>query len=163
MELTTKNKIIIAVVYSASLVAVGRHLTPVKVKTEIKTVEIEKKTEKTDTEKKVAKKTKKVVEEKISPDGHIDRTTTITDDSTINDASKTASNEIKDKTEEKSKEVTQATDKVTISALAGVNVLSPSNGLNYGLSVTKPIFGPFVMGVFGFSNGLGGVSLGLSL
>lgn len=143
----TKTKFIIVVVALAVSFASGRFLTPVK--TVIKTVEVEKKTE--DTHKEKHKKTT-IIEH---PDGS--KETIITDD--VESDKKT-----KDETKNTSDtEITRSSSRLNISALAGGQIsFSQPMPLALGASVTKDILGPVSVGLWGLNNGMGGVSIGLS-
>lgn len=137
--------------------AFGRFSAPAKVKTETKIVEVEKKTEKTNTDKQTHKKTEIVTI--IKPDGTKETHTVITDNSDAK--SKQSETDNTSITEDKTKEVTYSQSKVTVSALAGFNIFSPSLP-DYGLSITKPVLGPITVGIFGFRSGMAGCSVGLT-
>ena len=153
--MTTRNKIIVFCVYSATLLATGAYLVPTKVK-------IEKKTDSkvTNTEKK--KKRKITIVENKKPDGEVNKTTTITDDSDSKDNSKSVDTAISDKQSDTSKEVTHEGSKVSISALAGINPFNGPQAPVFGASLTKPVLGPITVGAWGLNNGTIGGSLGLT-
>lgn len=52
--------------------------------------------------------------------------------------------------------------KVNVSLLAGVDSLSRLNNPTYGISFNKEFIGPITIGAFGMTNGLIGVSVGMS-
>lgn len=64
-------------------------------------------------------------------------------------------------TDEKKTEVVQARKTLNVSALAGVDVRDLTTPV-YGVSVTKEIAGPITIGAFGLTNGVVGISLGIS-
>jgi len=76
--MSTKNQIIILLVCTAAGLAIGRFTVPVKVITQVKTIEVEKKTEKTDTkiQKKVHRET--ITTQVKRPDGTVESTTKTT-------------------------------------------------------------------------------------
>jgi len=136
--------------------AAGRFSTPVKIKTEIKTVEVEKKSDEDKKNLDTHKET--VVTETSKPDGTKQVVTQTTED-------------VKERTDDTTKADTQtATDStklqerssqpVTLSALGGISL---GTGVpTFGGSVTKPILGPVTMGLWALSNGNAGVSVGLT-
>lgn len=162
MELNNKTKLGIIIGYSIILVASTYYFSPTKVKTETKTVEVIKtvEVEKKDTAK--DRKRKLVVIEKKGADGSSEKTTTITDDTSSDTKIDIAKDTTDSKATESSKTVERATDKVTISALAGVNPFHPTDGLTYGGHISKPLLGPVSGGLFGLSSGVFGASLGLT-
>ena len=160
--MTTKSKIIGVVVYTLVCVAGGYYLAPVKVKTEVKTVEVEKKdTNTVQNEKKDSHKTyTKVVI--VKPDGTKQTTTTVTDDKIATQKTDTTQTIDIAKSSDQTKEVTKSSSRLNLSALAGVNVSNPANGLLYGVHVSKDILGPISIGLFGLSNGNMGCSVGIT-
>jgi len=159
--MSPKYKIIISVVALAASYGAGRWGSPAKVVTQVKTVEVEKKQEqvKDDTHKDTHTVT--TTKEIDKPDGTKEKETKVTQD--VVDSSKyidTTQTKI-DESKVDTKEVTYDTAKVTVSALATTNILSPQ-GLDYGLSVSKPILGPLTVGVLGFESGRIGFSVGLT-
>lgn len=162
MELTKKNKVIIG---SAALLvsfAVGRFSTPEHIKIQKEIVTVEKEVTKTvaDDKKHTYKETTTVQSSK--PDGETQTTTKVVEDTKIDDSTAVASTDDKSSDSKESKEVTKGSSPVTISALAGVNVTSPTSGISYGISVYKPVLGPIGLGVFVFNTGLAGASVGIS-
>jgi hypothetical protein len=163
--MTTKYKVLVAAVSLVVAYAVGRYTAPVKIKTETKIVEVNKKTkkEKEDISKDRHKKT--TIEEVTMPDGTRKKTTTITDD-TEYDKKKTSNETEKSKrTEKETKEVIKESSKLHLSGLFGANV---SGGIQqqitpiYGIAVSKDVLGPISIGGFGLTNGVVGISLGLN-
>lgn len=129
---------VIVVVVSYSF---GRYMAPEKVRTEIQTVTVE-------VEKKVNKKQKVYIRE--NTDGS--KETVIVTDTTTDERSKGAQ-----RTD--SKEVVSSKDKLNVSILAGSSLsLQPI----VGASAHKNFIGPITLGVWGLSNGTGGLSVGLN-
>jgi hypothetical protein len=125
--------------------AAGRWSAPDHIVT--KTVTVEKKTEDD------VKHEKTTTVEVKQPNG-TDTTTTVTTDDTED-------KERDDTSISQTKETSKSSSKLTIAALAGVNVTSPGTMI-YGGSVSRGLIGPISIGVFGLSNGVGGASIGLS-
>jgi hypothetical protein len=155
--MTTKVKVIIAAAVILAAYATGRYSAPTKVVTKVQTVEVEKKTDQTDTHKNIHKTT--VTHTVKKPDGTTDTTTTTVVDN--RDTVKTNQTDQSTDTATSSKEVTHDSSKVTLSLLGGVNVTSPS-AVVYGGSISKPLLGPVAVSVFGFTNGMVGAGVGLS-
>lgn len=160
MNLNLRTKILIVVVYTATAVAVGRYTVPEKIKIETKVVTVEKQSEDKDINQKKNTKHTVVVNKDIKPDGEKIITSTSTDEVLADTNTDTKKEVIHDTDTEKSKEVTHPSDKVTVSALGGID-LSTMKPV-YGASVTKPILGPIAVGLFGLSNGACGASVGLT-
>lgn len=150
--MSTKTKVIIVVVAMAASFALGRYTVPEKKTEEKRTVVEKRKKKRKDTRKKV----EIIKKEVIKPDG------TKTVDTVINKTTDTTTKtEEKGRKEDTSKVVTIRGDsKATISILNGIDI----NSWNYvyGASLTKPVLGPFTLGVFGMSNGTAGASIGLT-
>ncbi len=158
-----------AVIAAAALVgafAFGRFTTPVKIKTETKIVTQTEVKQNTNTQVNVDqdKHVNTTTVEIKRPDGTvIIRTKTLSDTDTKKQENQNV------KTDTKTDQVvtqTQTIERgskspVTISALAGANPFSLTDGFSYGAIVTKPILGPIVLGVWGISKPVFGVSLGL--
>lgn len=160
--MSLKVKILICVVALATAFAIGRFTVPEKIKEVVKVVEVEKKVivkEKGTTQE---KKMKTVIVEVTRPDGTKEKTTTITEDTqTATETSSRSDTETKTDTT-KETEIVRGNSKVTVSALAGIKVTRPQDGMVFGASLTKPILGPVTLGAFGFTDGRAGVSIGLS-
>jgi len=152
--MNNKTKVIIAV--SAILVsfASGRFLTPTKVVTVVKTVEVEKKTSASD--KKTHKET--TIVESTKPDGTKETTTKIVE---VDDTKKHSTDDIT-KQSESTSTVTKGGSRLSVSALAGVSLSNFSGGPIYGASVSRELLGPISLGVWGLNNSTAGISLGLS-
>lgn len=142
--MTTRNKIILAVVLLAISFASGRFLTPEKTKIEVKTITVE-------------KVVTEVVHQKIyikeNPDGSKE-TTIVTD---TNTDSKTNS-----KSNDETKESTISKDRINISVLTGSNFPINLSAPIYGISANKNILGPITGGIFALSNKTAGISIGLN-
>lgn len=159
--MTIKTKIIIAVAYSVGLVALGAYLVPTKVVTKVQTVEVEKKTSKDDTKITQKKHRTATIITVKKPDGESTTTTTITDDTGIDKDTKSIDTVVDNKDTKSEKTVEKTGGNVTISALAGVNPFNPGNGIAYGGLIQRDLIGPINFGLFGMSNGMFGLSLGL--
>jgi len=162
MNLTTRNKVIIVVIYTAVVAATGAYLVPTKTKIETKIVEVEKKvdTKAEDAASKTHKVTTIVVVTK--PDGEKNSTTTISYDNSKDTKTNSKDVDTDVKQSDTLKEVTRGDSKVTISALGGVDFSRGAPIVVYGASVTKPILGPIACGVWGLTNGVVGASIGLT-
>ena len=136
------NKYILFVIVIVISYATGRYMSPEKIKTEVKTVEVEK------IVTKVEHKTVKIKENK---DGS--KETIIVTDSkadTINHS----------RTQDQTKEVT-VKDKLNVSLLAGNSL--PLSAPIFGASVQKNFIGPVTLGAWVLSNKTAGLSIGLNL
>lgn len=153
--MNTKTKAVLAAVALAVAFASGRYLTPTKVVTEIKTVEVEKKTSESDKNK--HKET--TIIEVAKPDGTKETTTKTVEDT---DSKKSTTDETA-KSSDQTKEVTREGSRLSISALAGTDVTNWAAGPIYGAHVSKDLLGPISIGVWGLTNKTGGISIGLSL
>lgn len=152
-----QTKIGIAAALLAAAFAFGRWSAPTKIKTETKIVEVEKKTEETKKDENKNKKT--TTHTKVSPDGTRETTTTTVEtDRKSTDRSRT---DDKSTTQVITKEVEKSKSYVTISALAGMSFKDLTTPF-YGGSLSKPVLGPITLGVWGLTNGTGGVSIGLT-
>lgn len=147
----TKYKIAIATTAVLSSFALGRYTTPVKIKIQEKIVEVKVKDEDKKTDQNKHKVT--VIVEK--PNG--DKTTTISEDSNLktDDKSKITDS----KTDTKTKEVVKQGSSLNISALAARD--NQSGTIVYGAQVQRDLIGPINLGLYGLTNGLVGVSLGV--
>ncbi len=137
--------------------AAGRYTAQARVVTETKIVEVEKKTD----DKKVDTNDhrKATIVETTSPDGTKTKTTTITDDR--NTKSDDRSTDDTKRTEDDKKSITKGSSPVTVSVLASMDISAPGLPV-YGLAVSRPILGPITLGIFGFQNKTGGLSIGLT-
>lgn len=146
----------------AATFAAGRWSAPEKIKTETKIVEVEKKVSVSDKDKKEKRHKKTEKKEVTKPDGTKEVITIITDDKTSEQSYKETQVSSNEKTTDEKKEVTKSSSRTHLSALAGIDVTKPSKGLTYGLHVSREILGPISIGIFGFTNGTAGCSIGLS-
>lgn len=121
---------------------VGKHYSPTKVETKVITVEVEK--------AKIVEK--KVIVEKVNPDGS--KTTVTTIDTNTEKQTTTASNNTVTKENKK--------QPLSVYAMGGLDVTNPSGGFIVGAHVSKQLLGPLSFGLFGLTNGTAGISLGLS-
>lgn len=138
----TRTKIIIASLALLTVFAIGRFSSPTKIKTEIKTVEVE---------KIVTVVEHKTITIREKPDGT--KETVIVSDTNTDSKSNS-------KGTDTTKEVTGSKDKLTISGLIGMNYTAIGAPI-YGLSVSKNLLGPIRVGLFGMTDKVAGISLGL--
>jgi hypothetical protein len=119
----------------------GRYTAPTKVETKTVAVEVEK----------VKTNQNVVIVEKINKDGSRVKIT--------QSSSQTYKNT---ETSVKNSKVVENKPSVNIHAMAGLDVLNPK-GVVVGVHANKQILGPISLGVFGFTNNVIGLSLGMSL
>jgi len=157
--LNTSNKSVVILVCIGLLVAFasGRWSAPDKIKTVVQTVTVEKKTDEKKTDTSDHKRYTTI--ETTKPDGTKTKTTTITDDRDIKSIDQSTDNT--STTQTKSKEVDKSSSKFTALFLAGLNITSPGIPI-YGVSVSRNLLGPIVVGVFGMTNKTAGLSIGLT-
>jgi hypothetical protein len=141
----TRTKIIIASLALLTVFAIGRFSSPTKIKTEVKTVEIEKVVT-------IVKHETITITEK--PDG-AKETVIVTDTNTDSKSNSKAT--------DTTKEVTGSKSTLNISILAGVKFPIDQTSVVYGASITKQIIGPFTATAWGLSNLSGGIGIGLNL
>jgi len=147
MTLDLKTKVIISILVLAAVFAAGRYSVS-SIDTKSKEVV------KTDTQKDTTQDTKKTTTIEKTPDGK--EITTIQEETVIN-----AHTSI-DKTDQSSTStVSNARKTLNVSGLASLDLSSRSVMPVYGASVSKEILGPVTLGVFGLTNGVIGVSIGL--
>ena len=158
----TKYKIMIGAGVVLVSVAVGRFTAPVKTKIEIKTVEVikEVKVETKDTKKKDDKTYTKT--ETIKPDGTKTSVTTIVDKDTTDTRIDTKTNATTTVSQDSTKETTSRGGRLNLSLLGGMTSITNSTPI-WGAHVSKEVLGPMTLGIFGFTNGSGGVSIGINL
>lgn len=161
MEIDLKYKVIIIVVALAGSYAAGRWASPTKVITEIKTVEVEKKTDQTIDTAQKHKHKKIIIVTSEKPGGQKDSTTTITDDTDSVSNSTTTQTDTADKTTDNKHEEDRPEPKTTIAAMAGIS--TRDGQIQYGASVYRPLLGPLGVGVFGLGNVTDGVSCGVQI
>lgn len=159
----TKTKVILGSVAVVVAFAFGRYSAPEKVKIETKTVEVEKKV--TDKQRNVQKKKHLVttITETEKPDGTKTKVTKITEEDDSNSNTNVSQTDTTNKSTDTTKEITYSSKKYSLSALAGTqfSFSSPITPI-YGGMFTRQILGPINAGVFGLSNKVGGISLGLT-
>jgi hypothetical protein len=136
-----KNWILIFVLVLSGY-AFGRYSAPEKIKTEVKTVEVEK------IVTKVQHQTITIHENK---DGSKD-TVIITNTNT--------GEQTKAKSKEEAKEIVFKENKINVSLLFGGTY--PFSSLNYGLSFQRNIIGPITAGTWILNNSTGGISVGIN-
>jgi|SRR5579859_3671679 len=163
-QLNTKQKAILSIIVIAIAFALGRYTVPVKIKTEIKTIYIEKTDTKVSTSTEKKKKKKVTIVEDDSPNGTKHKVTTITDDTDSDHKSDTSTVTAVQQTTDATKEVKKDSGHLNLSLLTGASVLGQpgiNSGIIYGGHITRDIFGPLNIGVWGLSNGTAGLSIGL--
>ena len=157
MEITTRTKIIVAVVGMAACFGLGYYLTPTKTVTKTEVKEVIRIVEKAHTDQK--NDTTIIEVETRYPDGTVKiERKTVDKNHIVVDVDKVTTNE-------KETVVVKTVERLgpdwTISGLASVNVAERRIGA-YGLHVQRKILGPIVAGAFGMSDGAVGVSVGLT-
>lgn len=151
-----KTKFIIAAIALVVAFAFGRYTTPTKTITEIKTVEVEKKSTENDLDKSRHKETKTT--ETVKPDGTKTTTTDIIDD--INVSKRTTTEEDKFKSVDDKKTVVKGGSVVSLSMLGGFSVNEKKEVL--GAAVSKEVLGPISVGGFYLNNNVFGGSVGIN-
>ncbi len=119
----------------------GRITSPEKIKTEVRTIEVEKTVNKTE---------RKVIKVKENADGSKD--TVIVVDSNVNEESR-------GKSTVESKEIVNG-KRTNVSLLVGGAY--PLSGPHYGVSIQRSILGPFTVGAWAITNRTAGLSVGLN-
>lgn len=151
--------------------AFGRWATPTKIEIKKEVVTVEKKVVDTEELKRIElernKKLRTIIVEITRPDGTKEKTTRHVESTTTNkttDSDKKTREETEKETRVTESKLIENKSSVTISALAGLDVLNLGIPLKpvYGGHVQKNVLGPIGLGVFGLSNGTCGMSLGLS-
>lgn len=169
-NLTLKQKVGGVVVYTLLCVSVGRYTVATSIKTEKTQAKTDTSVVTDDSKKKQDttkdKHEKTVIVEIDKPDGTRKKTTIITQDDSYqnkvtHDVVTTDDTKKTDDTKD-TKTVTTDARTLHVYALAGMNISNPSQGVIYGAHVSKEIFGPASIGLFGLSNGTCGGSIGLS-
>jgi hypothetical protein len=159
-QLTTKTKAAIGGTALLASFAVGRYTVPEKVKTETKTVTVEKVVYKDREVIADHKKEHVVVVEDKKPDGEVVTKTDTTYDDTKTDKKTDTTNTDTTTTADKTQEVTRGDSKVTLSALAGLRISDKTPV--YGVSISKPILGPLTIGIWGLNDSSVGCSIGFT-
>lgn len=145
--MTFKGFAIIGVLLAVSF-AVGRYTVPKSVTTEVKQTVVEKEN------KNINQKVDTTKTETDKPDG----TKTIVTISHVNTTDKSTTKNA-EKTDSKTVTVSQS-NHLIIEGLVGLDVTN-STGLIYGAQISNNLIGPVRIGIFGFTDGKFGVSLGL--
>lgn len=147
--MTTKTKLLIGTIVLLTTFAAGRFSAPLSVKT----VEVDKKQVVTDTDRDKHKETKVI--ETVKPDGTKTTLTTTTEDTSTNRKTKIMEENVK------SKEILKPGVILTLDAMAGLDATDLKHPPVFGAHIGVNILGPIRLGIFGFSSGYGGVSVGL--
>ncbi len=161
MTRTTKT-----VLVSVSLVtafAFGRWAAPEKVKIETRTVEIERKDSTVQKEQDQNRRKETTKTEVTKPDGTVEKTEKIVETADTHKETDRKDTTIAETATETSKEVTRGTTKITIAAMAGVD-LDTSHGhlMWYGGTISKPVIGPITIGVWYLTAPAAGATIGLT-
>lgn len=160
-----RRTLILFVVFLVTAFAFGRWSAPEKIKIETKTIEVEKKTESTQSNTDRDKHRETTETEVTRPDGTVEKTKKTTETTETHKETDHRDTDERSTDTSTSKEVTGPSGKVIIAAMAGVRIssLTSASPLLYGASVYKPVLGPIGIGVWGFTDLSFGVSVGLSL
>ncbi len=140
-----KRRIIISAVVVAAAFAAGRYTVPTN------TTDVSTKHENVDTTTNKRKET--TTTETVRPDGTKETVTHTVED--------TDRKKVKREETVNTVETERSNSKLSVSALAGVDVRSPT-GVIIGAHVTTALIGPVTLGVFGLQNGTVGMSVGLN-
>lgn len=155
----TKTKIYAGLAIAALLALTfeaGRYSKPAKV--EVVTKEVIKEVIKQDTTKDINKNKVVVIHKTIHPDGSVTTDTTITDRGTIDSHTTT---DIAKEAIKTSSTTTTRDSGLTIEALALFKVCNLNCPPDYGVAVSKRVFGNLRVGVLGTTQKQIGVSVGL--
>lgn len=144
--MNNKYKVITVTALLATSFAFGRYSAPEVVKKEV--TEVESKTKDSN------KHTETTTTETTKPDGTKTTTTTTTMDTEHHTAQVDQTHQIQSVTVAKG-------SALTVSALIGIPILPPGVPI-YGGQISRPLVGPVSLGLWGLSNGIVGVSIGLS-
>jgi hypothetical protein len=134
--------IIVSVLILVIVFFCGRYSAPEKIKTEIKTVEIE---------KIVTQVQKKTIRIKENSDGS--KETSI-------DVDTTTAEQSKGKSKFEQQEIIKKSSNSSIAILVGTTY--PLSGPHYGISIQRTLIGPINFGVWGLTNANAGISLGIN-
>jgi len=157
-----KRKIFLSLAALIVSFAFGRYSAPVKIKTVIKTVEVEKKQDKTKSNYNKGLHKKTLTKEIIKPDGTKEITTETTVDTQTNKKTDSNSSTQTDVSQTATKEIVKSSSLTSVSLFGGANVLNPTGGFDFGLGVSHSIIGPINIGLYGFKSGAVGGSVGVS-
>jgi hypothetical protein len=162
--MTNREKFGLGVLALLASFAFGRFAAPEHERIETQVIEVEKidETKQTETERNRHRKT--VITEVTKPDGSKEKRTEIEENAETSKKTDQQASTARTNSETTSKEIDRSSSKITVSALVGAPVSFGSyTGLIYGGHVSRPLLGPIAVGVWGFSTGIGGFSLGLAL
>lgn len=157
----TKTKLVICAASIVISYAFGYYEAPYKIKTEIKTVEVEKKVETSESDTERNKHRKITTIETTAPDGTKTKTTTSTEDTSTSKKTDSSTSDDTSKSTTEKKEIIKTGKTLNIAVLASEHITAPGVPV-YGASVTTTLVGPVTVGVFGFTNGAIGASVGLN-
>jgi hypothetical protein len=160
INMSTKTKIVIVVVMVVTAYAFGRWSAPVKVVTEIKTVEVEKKTKDTKETEDQHKRTETTITVDHKPDGETHSVTTIVQTDDKQSGTESKSTDDKSKTTDDKKEETKSSSRLNLSLLGGIDLNTSKNII--GGSISRDLIGPVSVGIWGMNNQTCGFSIGLT-
>lgn len=162
--MSNKSKAIIIVVACLVSFAVGRYTVPISVKEESKEVDINKQVEKKKEERDVHEHRDVITKKVTRPDGTIEIEKRIVEDKNTTDKKSSSDTSLVESDKESKKEVIRGGSKTNISVLfrSRDNVFKNHTFDVYGASINRELLGPITIGVFGFSTGSGGLSLGVN-
>lgn len=161
MSLTTKQQAICALILVAVSFATGRWLAPQKLsvthaETKANTNSTDQKVDQnTDTHKEV------VVTETTKPDGTKQVVTDTINDVRVDKSTDTSKVNSVTTAKTDSFAETKSKSRLNLGLLVGTQITKP-DGLVYGGYVNRDMIGPIQMGLFGFTDGRAGVSIGLT-
>jgi hypothetical protein len=159
--MSNKKKIIIGIILAVVIFALGRYSATYSSKTEsTKSTADEKKSSEKEEESKKKKQTRKEI---TRPDG-TKEVIIVDEEETKKKKSDTDSSKKSETSTEKKEVVSGSKSRLTLSVLGGTKLSFSGEALTpvYGGMISKDLIGPINMGLFGLSNGLAGVSLGVS-
>lgn len=137
--MTTKSKVILAVLFLVLAFASGRY-----------SVQSPDTTSTTDTKVDKDTHTKKTIVTTKEPDGKETTTTVVERDTSVKTDTQTSNTVIQAKR-----------NTTNLSLIVGLDLTDPHKPA-YGLSLTKQVLGPVTVGAYGLTNGVVGLSLGVN-
>lgn len=142
--------------------AFGRYSAPVKVQIQTKEVIKEVEVAKKDSDDKKDRHVETVVTKVQHPDGTVETTTKITQDSHAEDKTKEVVTDNRNDVLKSIKTTTYDVSKVTISIATKLQLNDLIATPTYGVIINRPVLGPISLGAFVFSDKQVGLSLGLT-
>lgn len=158
--MTTRLKILLAILALVTSYAFGYWTAPEKVKIEKQVVESTKNTENSNTDINRDKHKETTTTETIRPDGTRETTTKTVEDTKTDKKKNESDTSESTRAETDTKETEKSSSKTSILFMAGASLSAAP--VNYGLAVSRPTLGPITVGVFGLQSGIIGGMLGLT-